>query len=73
MIWWGVKEGLMHFYSAFYRFGTLVILQYTEHQNLDLDSPGYRNERPTPVAERSKASVCGHSTAGIAGSNSAER
>ena len=68
----GVKEGLRPFYSAFYGFVTLIVHQYTEHQKLDLESAGYRHERPIPVAERSMAPVCGHSTAGIKGSNPAE-
>jgi hypothetical protein len=55
---WGVKEGLRTFYSAFYRFVTLTVLQYTENQNQDLDSVGHMHELLIPVAEPSTASVC---------------
>ena len=36
-----------------------------------IDDPGFESS-PIPVAERSKASVCGRSLAGVAGSNPAE-
>jgi len=69
----GVEEGLQLVYSAFYKFGTLTVHRYTDRQNLDLETAGHRNKRSIPVAERSTASVYGHSTAGIKGSNLADR